>query len=118
MEEDGPRATAKVPTLIERKERSRHGWPLGTVAESKNGAVGDTFAVITTDPNSKMAEIHNRQQVILEPREYAEWLEESERPPVHLLRILPDADMTIAEIEPPPKAEDPPPMQSGFLFDR
>jgi hypothetical protein len=46
-----------------------------------------------------MDEIHNRPPVILEPREYAEWLEESERPPVHLLRILPDEDMTIEKVD-------------------
>jgi putative SOS response-associated peptidase YedK len=72
---------------------------------------------ITTDPNTKMAEIHNRQPVILEPREYAEWLEESERPPVHLLRVLPDEDMTIAEVESVTKKEPTKPdAQSGFLF--
>jgi putative SOS response-associated peptidase YedK len=68
-----------------------------------------------------MAEIRNRQPVILEPREYAEWLEESERPPVHLLRILPEEDMTIdrmdvAKKEEPAKPDEPPPKQSGFLF--
>jgi hypothetical protein len=82
----------------------------------KTGQWEDTFAIITTDPNTKMAEIHNRQPVILEPREYAEWLEESERPPVHLLRVLPDEDMTVAKVEPPKKQDEPPPMQSGFLF--
>jgi putative SOS response-associated peptidase YedK len=89
----------------------------------KTGQWEDTFAIITTDPNNKMAEIHNRQPVILEPREYAEWLEESERPPVHLLRVLPDENMTIAGMGVPTKAEktkptrpDEPPTQSGFLF--
>ena len=42
-----------------------------------------------------MSKIHDRQAVILEPREYAEWLKESERPPLHLLRILPDEDFVI-----------------------
>jgi hypothetical protein len=32
-------------------------------------------------------------------------LEESERPPVHLLRILPDEDMTVTEMDAPTKAE-------------
>lgn len=48
----------------------------------------DTFSIVTSDANGKMGEIHDRQPVILEPREYGEWLAESERPPVHLLRIL------------------------------
>jgi putative SOS response-associated peptidase YedK len=61
--------------------------------------------------------------VILEPREYAEWLAESERPPVHLLRIMPDEDMTVTEMDVTTKAEktkptnpNEPPMQPGFLF--
>jgi putative SOS response-associated peptidase YedK len=88
----------------------------------KTGRWKDTFAIITSDPNTKMSEIHNRQPVILEPREYAEWLEESERPPVHLLRVLPDEDMTVAEMNVPTKAErvkldGAPSAQSGSLFD-
>jgi putative SOS response-associated peptidase YedK len=81
----------------------------------KTGRWEDTFAVITSDPNAKMGKIHNRQPVILEPREYAEWLSESERPPVHLLRTLPDEDMTVAEVDAPTKPDEPS-AQSGFLF--
>jgi putative SOS response-associated peptidase YedK len=80
----------------------------------------DTFAIITTDPNKKMAEIHSRQPVILKPSEYAEWLEESDRPSLHLLRIFPDEDLEVDPIDPPAKAEptkpDEPPAQSGLLF--
>jgi putative SOS response-associated peptidase YedK len=88
----------------------------------RTGLWEDTFAIITTDPNAKMGEIHNRQPVILEPSEYAEWLEESQRPPFHLLRVLTDEDMTVAEMNVPTKAEpvkldEPPAAQSGFLFD-
>jgi putative SOS response-associated peptidase YedK len=86
------------------------------LAESEDGQMGSTFAIITSDPNTKMSEIHNRQAIILEPREYAEWLAENERPPVHLLRILPDDDLTIAEVEPTTTKPDEPPAQSGFLF--
>jgi putative SOS response-associated peptidase YedK len=62
-----------------------------------------------------MSEIHNRQPVILEPREYAEWLAESERPPVHLLRILLEEDLTVDQVD-VSKKPDEPPTQSGFLF--
>jgi putative SOS response-associated peptidase YedK len=68
----------------------------------KTGLWEDTLAVITTDRNGKMSEIHNRQSVILEPREYAEWLNDSERPPLHLLRILPDEDLVIDPLGTPP----------------
>jgi putative SOS response-associated peptidase YedK len=75
----------------------------------------DTFAIITSDPNAKMSEIHNRQAIILEPREYAEWLNESERPPLHLLRILPDEDLVIDPLGPPP-TKTPEPPQRGLFY--
>jgi putative SOS response-associated peptidase YedK len=40
-----------------------------------------------------MKEIHDRQPVILDPKDFEEWLTPSERLPVHLLRILPDDAM-------------------------
>jgi putative SOS response-associated peptidase YedK len=33
-----------------------------------------TFAIVTSDANVIMGEIHDRQPVILEPREYGEWV--------------------------------------------
>jgi putative SOS response-associated peptidase YedK len=32
-----------------------------------------TVSVITSEPNQVVADIHDRQRVILEPRDYAEW---------------------------------------------
>jgi putative SOS response-associated peptidase YedK len=43
--------------------------------------------------------IHDRQPVILEPREYGEWLAESERPPVHLLRILGEEEIVVEPLK-------------------
>lgn len=82
----------------------------------KTGQWEDTFAIITDEPNTKMSEIHDRQAIILEPREYAEWLNESERPPLHLLRILADEDLVIDPVDTPSKAPTPEPPQRG-LFD-
>jgi putative SOS response-associated peptidase YedK len=50
-----------------------------------------TFAILTGEPNELMAPIHDRMTTFLEPRDYAEYLEPAERPPVHLLRVF-DAD--------------------------
>jgi|SRR5581483_874706 len=66
----------------------------------------DTFSIFTTDPNAKMQPIHDRQPVILEPRDYEEWLTPTERPPVHLLRVLPAEETELhlvspVSIEPP-----------------
>jgi putative SOS response-associated peptidase YedK len=47
-----------------------------------------TFAVITGEPNELMQPIHDRLTTLLEPQDYAEYLESADRPPLHLLRIL------------------------------
>jgi putative SOS response-associated peptidase YedK len=74
--------------------------PAGSYFEwKKSGPWENTFAIITTDANVRMGEIHDRQPVILEPREYAEWLKEDERPPVHLLRIMPEEDLVIDPLD-------------------
>jgi putative SOS response-associated peptidase YedK len=52
-----------------------------------------TFAVLTGEPNELMAPIHDRMTTFLEPRDYEEYLASAERPPVHLLRILPAEKM-------------------------
>lgn len=52
-----------------------------------------TFAVITGNSNELMQPIHDRMTTFLEPRDYAEYLEPSDRPPVHLLRIIPSDEM-------------------------
>ena len=48
-----------------------------------------TFAILTGEPNELVAPIHPRMTTFVEPRDYDEYLLKSERPPVHLLRILP-----------------------------
>jgi putative SOS response-associated peptidase YedK len=65
----------------------------------KDGTATPTVAIITTEPNESMAEIHTRQPAILQPREYEEWLSPGERPPLHLLRILPSEEMNIRLLE-------------------
>jgi putative SOS response-associated peptidase YedK len=55
--------------------------------------------VITSEPNEVMAEIHDRQPVILEPKDYVEWFNPSDRPPIHLLRILPADEMSIELVQ-------------------
>ena len=47
-----------------------------------------TCTIITTEPNSLMAEIHNRMPVILSPADYAAWLTPGELPAVEALALL------------------------------
>jgi putative SOS response-associated peptidase YedK len=58
--------------------------------------------VITTDPNSVVASVHNRMPVILAESDYDEWLdrEEVERPPAHLLKPLDPTLMRIFDAHP------------------
>ena len=65
----------------------------------KTGEREPTFAILTCEANGVMRPIHDRQPTILEPRDYREWLSESTRPPVHLLRLLPDEEMRAKPIE-------------------
>jgi putative SOS response-associated peptidase YedK len=46
-----------------------------------------------------MASIHDRMTTFLEPRDYAEYMESADRPPLHLLRILPAEEMRANLVE-------------------
>ena len=39
-----------------------------------SGAALETFAIVTTEPNSRMHELHDRMPLILEPADYARWI--------------------------------------------
>jgi putative SOS response-associated peptidase YedK len=59
-----------------------------------------TFAVITGEPNELIQPIHHRLTTILDPRDYEEYLTgAAERPPVHLLRIVPAEAMHVIRAE-------------------
>lgn len=61
-----------------------------------------TFAVITGEPNELMVPIHDRMTTFLQPRDYGEYLKVTDRPPLHLLRILPSDSMHVTLIEKSP----------------
>jgi len=71
-----------------------------------------TFAVLTGGPNELMAPIHERMTTFLEPRDYKEYLALAERPPVHLLCILPAEKMRARLV-----SEDPIKNRQVGLFD-
>jgi len=68
----------------------------------KTGQWERTFAILTGDPNELVALIHPRMTTFLEPRDYDEYLSASERPPVHLLRILPAEKIRVQLVESTP----------------
>ena len=61
--------------------------------EGPTGAL-ETCAIITTDSNAKMAEVHERMPVIVSPGEYSEWLAAAEIP----LRACPETAMDIRRV--------------------
>ena len=67
-----------------------------------DGSWLQSFSIITTDPNTVAASVHNRMPAILHSKDYDEWLnrEEVERPPIHLLRPFPDNALTIYSAHP------------------
>jgi putative SOS response-associated peptidase YedK len=70
--------------------------------DPKNAQWERTFAILTGEPNELVASIHDRMTTFLEPRDYDEYLAKSERPPVHLLRILPADKMRVALVSQSP----------------
>jgi putative SOS response-associated peptidase YedK len=61
-----------------------------------------TFAILTGEPNELMAPIHSRMTMFVAPRDYDEYLAPAERPPVHLLRILPADKMKATLVDATP----------------
>lgn len=57
------------------------------------------FAVITGEPNEATQPIHDRLATILDPRDYGEYLGQAERPPVHLLRIVPSEKTRVERVK-------------------
>jgi hypothetical protein len=61
-----------------------------------------TFAILTGDPNELVAPIQDRMTTFVEPRDYNEYLAPAERPPIHLLRILPPDKMRATLVDATP----------------
>ena len=87
---------AKQPYAIAMKD----GSPFGIAGlwenwqEPQSGEWIRTFAIITTDANDLVANIHDRMPVILSPSDYNTWLREEEDPS-DLLRPFPSDDMRV-----------------------
>jgi putative SOS response-associated peptidase YedK len=61
----------------------------------KEGQPLETFTILTTDPNEIAERVHDRMPVILEPENYARWMEPCDpaRLPIDLLRPYPAEKM-------------------------
>jgi putative SOS response-associated peptidase YedK len=64
----------KQPYLIRMRDELPFG--MGGLLEHWQGPEGEllSFAILTTEPNRLMAEIHNRMPVIVHPKDFGRWL--------------------------------------------
>lgn len=81
--------TTKIPIYI----RLASGLPFAfagiwDIWQSPDGSEIRSCAIITTEPNSLIALIHNRMPVILQPKDYSEWLNPQPANPMVLQKIL------------------------------
>lgn len=93
-----PRSKTKTPMYVRLKSGKLFGLAgLWETWRSPHEAAILSCTVITTTPNSLLAEIHDRMPVILEPRAYDLWLDPGEQSPDRLgpwLRPYPASEMT------------------------
>jgi putative SOS response-associated peptidase YedK len=71
-----------------RKKGRQAAGPLASVASGKTGRLIRTFAVITTDANALVGDIHDRMSLILAPEDFGRWLGD-EPNPADLMRPFP-----------------------------
>ncbi len=55
---------------------------------SPDGSEIKSATIITTDPNEKLARLHNRMPVILQRDDYMRWIDPDERSPAELQDLL------------------------------
>ena len=88
------RAGGKQPFFIEPEEGQLMLFAgLYDEAKAANGDPLESYAIITTDANTRMSALHDRMPVILDPDDVADWLdpEQTESGPLeHLLRPADD----------------------------
>lgn len=92
-----PGKKSKVPYFIHLKARRPFAFAgLWDEWNSPDGSPVRTCTIITTGPNELMSAIHNRMPVILQPGDYARWLEPGAATPESLnplIKPFPAAEM-------------------------
>jgi len=84
-----PGKKTKTPYYIHMKDRKPFVFAgLWDSWESSDGSSIKTCTIITTTANELMATLHERMPVILQPRDYAKWLDVSPQTPENLLPLI------------------------------
>ncbi|MGY3332189.1 putative SOS response-associated peptidase YedK [Mesorhizobium sp. USDA 4775] len=79
-----------------------NGSPFLAIAGLWREAVGNkppTFTMLTTDPGPDIAPYHNRQVVVLQPADWAAWINLT-KPEAELLRPLPAGALQVETVRP------------------
>jgi putative SOS response-associated peptidase YedK len=92
-----PGQRRKTPFHIRLASQEPFGFAgLWDTWRSPDGSRIESCTIVTTRPNELLKPIHNRMPVILQPDDYARWLDPAELPPSTLQPLLepyPSADM-------------------------
>jgi putative SOS response-associated peptidase YedK len=84
-----PGTKTKTPYFIHMQDRRPFAFAgLWDIWTSPDGSEIKSCTIITTGPNSLMETIHNRMPVILNPRDYNQWLEPAPQAPEGLLPLI------------------------------
>ena len=86
----GPAKAPKQPYLVRRADRGTFAFAGIWERWQGDGQTVQSFAIITTDANKILAAIHHRMPVILDPRDYAAWLDIGNERAQELLKPAPD----------------------------
>ncbi|MBC7875833.1 MAG: SOS response-associated peptidase [Anaerolineales bacterium] len=82
-------AKTKTPYFIHMKDRNPFTFAgLWDEWQSPNGDALRTCTIITINPNELMSTLHNRMPVILDKKNYADWLDPAPRTPESLLHLI------------------------------
>ncbi len=84
-----PGTKTKIPYFIHLKRAKPFAFAgLWDEWRAADGSSIRTCTIITTSPNPLMATIHDRMPVILQPRDYGEWLDPAPRTPDSLQHLI------------------------------
>ena len=93
-----PGSKTKIPHFIFLKSRKPFAFAgLWDEWHSPEGGSLRSTTIITIEPNELMATLHNRMPLILNPNDYAQWLDPAPQTPAnlqHLLRPFPADEMS------------------------
>ena len=84
-----PGTKTKTPYFIHMKDRKPFAFAgLWDEWNGSDGSQVQSCTIITTGPNELMATIHDRMPVILNPKDYDQWLDTSPQPPEKLQPLI------------------------------